>query len=263
MYRITVQDFEGPLDLLLFFIRRDELDVFNIPIAQIADEYLEYVRVLEQIDLDSVGDFLYLAAVLVNIKARMLLPRDELDEEGEPIDPRRELVERLLEYVRFKEASSNLADLEGERAERFTRGHAASERDRWEVRTDVSYDASVFDLISALKGILTKVPEELVHPVTREEYSIEAQQQFILDRLESEKKRSFARLMEGRSKAFIITTFLGVLELARQQLVSVFVPEDERLDFYLTRLDPPAEGESSERPDQAMRTAAHRRTVRN
>src|SRR5690625_568104 len=115
MYRVHIEDFEGPLDLLLFFIRRDELDIFNIPIARSADEYLSYVRVLEQVDLDAVGEFLYMAAMLINIKARMLLPTPELDEEGEPIDPRRELVERLLEYVRFKEASQRLTELKTER----------------------------------------------------------------------------------------------------------------------------------------------------
>lgn len=246
VYKITLQDFEGPLDLLLFFIRRDELDVFNIPIAQIADEYLEYVRVLEQIDLDSVGDFLYMAAVLINIKARMLLPKDALDDDGEPIDPRRELVERLLEYVRFKEASSNLAELEDDRADRFTRGHAASERDRWEERTEVSYDATVFDLISALKVILTAAPKEPTHAVIREEYSIEEQQEFILGRLEGEEKLSFATAMKGRTKSFVITTFLGVLELARQQRVSLYLPADEPLDFYLVRRDPPDEDASSD-----------------
>ncbi len=240
MYRISLHDFEGPLDLLLFFIRRDELDVFNIPIAKIADEYLEYVRLLEQIDLDSVGDFLYMAALLINIKARMLLPKEELDEDGESIDPRRELVERLLEYVRFKEASYNLADLEAERADRFTRGRAASERERWEDPIDVSYDASVFDLISALKNILTAAPEEPTHAVAKEEYTIEAQQEFILACLEKEGRLSFALAVRGRTKRFVITTFLGILELARQQRVGILVPDDEPLDFYLEPRDLPA-----------------------
>ncbi|MFW5955637.1 MAG: segregation and condensation protein A, partial [Rhodothermales bacterium] len=129
MYRVRVQEFEGPLDLLLFFIRRDELDIFDIPIAYITEEYLSFVRVLEQIDLDSVGEFLYMAAMLINIKARMLLPRPDLDDEGEPIDPRRELVERLLEYVRFKEASQQFATLKERRDELFTRGLAGRPAD--------------------------------------------------------------------------------------------------------------------------------------
>ena len=233
MYRIHIEDFEGPLDLLLYFIRRDELDVFDIPIARIADEYLAYVRVLERIDLDSVGDFLYMAAVLINIKARMLLPQQDVDEEGEPIDPRRELVERLLEYMRYKEASGHLEGLYEDRSARFTRGHASSERKEWEARADVSYDATVFDLISALRRILTEAPEEPTHEVEREEYSIEEQQAFIMEVLAKMDKLSFASTMKGRSKAFIITTFLGILELARQQRVVVYVPDGEAADFYL------------------------------
>lgn len=241
MYRISLQDFEGPLDLLLFFIRRDELDVFNIPIARIADEYLEYVRLLEKIDLDSVGDFLYMAALLINIKARMLLPQPELDDEGEPIDPRKELVERLLEYVRYKEASDNLSELYEDRSERFTRGHASSERDHWQGQAEVSYDVSVFDLVSALKRILTEAPPEPEHEVAREEYHIEEQQQFLLEALETNPKLSFAQTVRGRSKPFIITTFLAVLELARLQRVWLILEKEEPLDFYLEEREPPDE----------------------
>lgn len=246
MYRIHIEDFEGPLDLLLYFIRRDELDVFDIPIARIADEYLAYVRVLERIDLDSVGDFLYMAALLINIKARMLLPKQDVDEEGELIDPRRELVERLLEYLRFKEASSNLEDLYEDRSDRFTRGHASSERKKWEGQAEVSYDATVFDLISALRRILTEAPEEPTHDVVREEYSIEEQQAFILEVLERTSRMSFAASVKGRSKAFIITTFLGILELARQQRVLVYVPEDNPIDFFLEAREPESEDETEQ-----------------
>ncbi len=238
MYRIRIEDFEGPLDLLLYFIRRDELDVFDIPIAQIADEYLEYVRLLERVDLDSVGDFLYMAALLIHIKARMLLPKQAVDDEGDAIDPRRELVERLLEYVRFKEASANLTDLHENRSDRFTRGHASSERPRWEGQVEVSYDASVFDLISALRRILTEAPEEPSHAVVREEYTIEEQQKFILGILAKQTTVSFASAVSGRSKSFIIAAFLGILELVRQQRVWVAVSDGEPIDFHLEAREP-------------------------
>ncbi len=248
MYRITLQDFEGPLDLLLFFIKRDELDIFDIPIARIADEYLEYVRLMERIDLDSVGDFLYMAALLISIKARMLLPKPELDEEGEPIDPRRELVERLLEYVRYKEASENLAGLLESRSDRFTRGHASSERERWQEQIEVTYDVSVFDLVSALKRILTEAPAEPEHAVSREEYHIEEQQYFLLDALQKSSRISFAETVRGRSKPFVITTFLAVLELARQQRIWILLENDEPGDFYLESRTPPesTDGETSD-----------------
>jgi len=244
MYRIHIEDFEGPLDLLLYFIRRDELDVFDIPIARIADEYLEYVRVLERIDLDSVGDFLYMAALLINIKARMLLPQQELDAEGEAIDPRRELVERLLEYVRFKEASTNLTDLHEERSDRFTRGRASSERPYWEEQTEVSYDATVFDLVSALRRILTEAPEEPSHAVARESYTIRQQQDFLLDILANQERVSFSAAVRGRSKPFVITTFLGVLELAREQKVWIAVADATSIDFYVELREPEFAGES-------------------
>jgi len=246
LYRIRLEEFEGPLDLLLYFIKRDELDVFDIPIAQIADEYLEYVRVLEEVDLDSVGDFLYMAALLINIKARMLLPKQEVDEEGEPIDPRRELVERLLEYIRYKEASSFLVDLEQRRSERFTRGHASAEARKWESEAEISYDATVFDLISSLKRVLTEAPEEPSHSVVREEYTIEEQQEFILELLARERKVSFAVTMKGRSRAFIVTTFLSILELARQQRLRIALKKNDPSDFLLEYRKPPEDENDAE-----------------
>lgn len=233
MYRIRLQDFEGPLDLLLFFIRRDELDIFNIPIARITDEYLEYVRILEQIDLDSVGEFLYMAAMLINIKARMLLPRPELDDEGEPIDPRRELVERLLEYVRFKEASRQLEGVGAARADIFTRGLAGSEHeDSVDNGEAVELEASLFDLIGSLRRILTVAPEAPVHELDRENYTIEEQEAYVMDLLRNDRRLSFVGMVQARSRAFIITTFLAVLELARQGVVTLLIPE-RATDFHL------------------------------
>lgn len=237
-YRIRVEDFEGPLDLLLFFIRRDELDIFDIPIARIADEYLEYVRLLEFVDLDSVGDFLYMAALLINIKARMLLPQHDVDEDGDAIDPRRELVERLLEYIRYKEASANLTELHEHRSDRFTRGNASSERLHWERNSEPDYDATVFDLISALRRILTEAPEEPSHQVETEVYTIEEQQELILQLLDRHSRISFASTMTGRSRSFIIAAFLGVLELVRQQRVWIVLLDDEATDFHLEAREP-------------------------
>lgn len=234
MYRIHLQDFEGPLDLLLHFIRRDELDVFDIPIAEIADEYLAYVRVLEEIDLDSAGDFLYMAALLISIKARMLLPNPEVDEEGEPVDPRQELVERLLEYVRFKEASQQLGLLHDRRDDRFTRGRASrGERDEDEP-SEVPIDASVFDLIAALRRVLTEAPPEPTHAVVREAFSVEEQQVYVRVRLEGRERVSFVELVREQRKSFIIATFLAVLELARLGEIELFVPA-VATDFFLER----------------------------
>jgi segregation and condensation protein A len=232
MYRVNLEDFEGPLDLLLFFIRRDELDIFNIPIASIADEYLEHVRLMQRVDLDNVGEFLYMAAMLINIKARMLLPKPELDEEGEPIDPRRELVERLLEYVRYKEGSHQIAALKQNRERHATRGLAGFERAEAEDDESVEIRATMFDLVSAMRRLLATAPDEVVHSLDRESYSIDEQAEFLLETLEVRGRCSFSAIMAGRSRAFIIAAFLAALELARRGEVDIFV-DSSPIDFAL------------------------------
>jgi segregation and condensation protein A len=238
MYRVSLQQFEGPMDLLLFFIRRDELDIYDIPIAQIADEYLAYVRLLEEIDLDGVADFIYMAALLINIKARMLLPSEAETEDGETVDPRRELVERLLEYVRFKEASDQLDQRRETVREMFPRGEAGSDREDIRDSHEVDIDNSVYDLVKALGHMLKQAEEgeeETVHEVEPLRYSIEGQQEYVLERLLTEPRVPFSELCEGRSKAFIIATFLATLELARQQYLMVEVTREDAIDFTLVQ----------------------------
>ncbi len=227
MYRIKLNQFEGPLDLLLFFIRRDELDIYDIPISSIANEFLEYVRLLQDIDLDVAGDFVYFASLLINIKARMLLPTPQLDEDGEPIDPRRELVERLLEYVRFKEASTELNILAGERADQYTRGLDSAPGSLQSVDPgDELVDATVFDLISALRRVLSEEQIEVVHEIQAEVYTLEEQIDFLRAVLTIKSQSSFVGLVSGKSKSFIIVTFLAILELAKMQEIDIFLDAD-------------------------------------
>lgn len=237
MYRVELSAFEGPLDLLLYFIKRDELDIYDIPIAKIADEYLSYVRLMEEVDLDGVGDFIFMAALLINIKARMLLPRQETDEEGEPIDPRRELVERLLEYIRYRDAAEELEVLSARRDDRFVRGEASAAED-FEVEGEPHpvTNGSVFHLISALHSLLTEAPEEEepVHAVERKEYSVEEQWEYVLGRLDGIPKVRFRALAQRKPKGRIIATFLAVLEMARQGVVSLAITEAAD-DFYVAR----------------------------
>jgi segregation and condensation protein A len=252
MYRVELEQFEGPLDLLLFFVRRDEVDVYDIPIARIADEFLEYVRVMEEIDLDGVGDFIYMAALLVRIKARMLLPQEEPEGEGEEEDPRRELVERLMEYVRFKEASEQLSERRARRADRFTRGHAALEEERHGDRQDVEIDASVYDLIDALGGILIDPPEdeEPSFDVEPFEHTVEEQQTFVLGEVQSGRRVTFRALVRGESQAFVIATFLAVLELARQCHVRLLLEEGAAAGSFF--VEGRAEGERAEAAPDAL-----------
>lgn len=251
MYRVQLQHFEGPMDLLLFFIRRDELDITDIPIADIADEYLAYVRLLERVDLDGVGDFIYMAALLINIKARMLLPTPETDEEGEPIDPRRELVERLLEYVRFKEASAQLDARKARRDDLFTRGDAGRDKEAVQDAHEVEVDATVYDLVQALGAILIDAPEAepVVHEVAPLRYTPEEQQRYVLRRILREERVSFRALVRQRAKGFVIATFLAVLEMARQRLVHLALAAPDAADFHVER---PADLPAAADPDALL-----------
>ena len=232
MYKVRLQQFEGPLDLLLFFLRRDELDIHDIPIASIADEFLDYVKYMEEVDLDGVGDFLYMAAVLISIKAKMLLPNAEVDEEGEPVDPRLELVERLLEYIRFKEATEILDQKYEERSLHHNRG-AASGIDLSDHKGQEDLvEATVFDLILALKRVLTDAPDEVYHAIETESYTLQDQRIFLKKELVVGEKRSFVELATGRTKPFIITTFLSILEMARLQEIDIFI-SGEPNDFFI------------------------------
>ncbi len=218
--------------MLLFFIRRDELDVYDIPISTITDEFLEYVRVLERVDLDGVGDFLYMAALLISIKTRMLLPSTEVDDDGDPIDPRRELVERLLEYVRFKEASEALSAAHDQRQDQFTRGVELGVDPEFSETEEQVVEATVFDLIGALRRVLTEAREEAVHSVAAERWSVEGQQQYLHEALSDGIRHSFVELVRKRSKEFIIATFLAVLEMAGTGRIELFV-ERSAADFYI------------------------------
>ena len=240
MYRVRLDHFEGPLDLLLFFVRRDELDIHDIPVARIADEYLAVVRTLGALDLDAAADFIYTAALLVQIKTRMLMPRPETGADGEPVDPRAELVARLLEYVQIKEAAGALAGRFEARQRLFPRGQAADERERYAEPAETTFRATLFDLVSALGAAVARsaVAEPDRHTVEREAYALDAQRAFVLARLAAG-AASFAALVAGQTRAFVITTFLAVLDLAQRQAVRVVFglrPED----FGLELADPSA-----------------------
>lgn len=256
MYRVQLENFEGPLDLLLFFIRRDELDIYDIPIARITDEYLAYVRVLEEIDLDGVADFIYMAAILIGIKARMLLPRPELDEEGEPIDPRAELVQRLLEYMRYKEAAQHLEGRLEERGERFVRGAASAVDPALAGAAEPTYRVSVYDLITVLKRVLaTAEAGAVLHPVRRYEYMLEAQQAYVLERV-ARGPVSFVALVRERPRAFIITAFLAVLELVQRRAVRIVAGLSNE-DFQLAPADRPPVHPTLQAAVEAVEDRAH------
>ena len=151
-YTVKIQQFEGPFDLLLFFIERDELDINDIPIAKITNDFLEYIRHLEKLNVDVASEFILLAATLMRIKAKMLIPRKPLDEEGQEIDPRQELVERLLEYKRYISVLDELREMEEDQAGKFGRGNVNQELRQMATRALVDVELESLTLFKLLKA---------------------------------------------------------------------------------------------------------------
>lgn len=236
MYKVQLQNFEGPLDLLLFFIRRDELDIYDIPISKITDEYLGYVKVMEEVNLDLAGEFIYVAAMLISIKAKMLLPRADLDDDGEEIDPRQMLVDRLLEYIKYKDASQQLDKFYADRGYLHTRGMAGTDVKHMEkLDIEESYDVSVFQLIKALKRVMDRSSEpEVRHSIEPFEFTVDEQAGMIQGRLKIDDLISFSKLVDLKSKSFIIATFLAILEMVRDRRIRIVLKEHAE-DFLLQR----------------------------
>jgi segregation and condensation protein A len=228
-FQIKLPKFEGPFDLLLFFIERDELDIYDIPIAQVTSEFLTYIRQAQAKNIDLASSFIVVAATLMRIKAKMLIPRKQLDEEGKEIDPRDELVNRLLEYKRYKSVLETMRQLEDERANREMRGNITNElRD---IATKALVDAelqslTLFKLLRVFEALMEKqkqTEQKTVHQVRRYSYTIPEQQDFIRHQLKKYGgKADFEQIfktLESRLQA--IVTFLGLLELLNMQEISI------------------------------------------
>ena len=167
MYKVKLNQFEGPLDLLLFFIKRDELDIYDIPIAKITKEFLEYVNFIKLLDLEAAGDFILMASTLMHIKVRMLLPR-ELDEKGEEIDPRDELVQALLQYKRYKEMAEELSFLESiQRKLKYRGNFSEDEKETPHEYETLLKNVSVYDLAKYFKHAIEQIKEEPVHQINK------------------------------------------------------------------------------------------------
>ena len=216
-YKLKLDIFEGPLDLLLYLIKKDDIDITDIPISQVTDQYMQYIEMMKMLDLDIVGDFLVMAATLMQIKSRMLLPPDPSEVEEEEIDPRDELARRLLEYKKFKEIAEALKEKEEFRRNLFARtvDEEAAKSLREEAK-EVCFEASLFDLINALSEALRKTPEEVIHEIITEEHTVEQKIHDVLHLLlDKPAVRLNALFEKARNKLEIIVTFLAVLELIR------------------------------------------------
>ncbi len=224
-YQVRIENFEGPLDLLLHLIKKNEINIYDIPIAMIAQQYLKYLEAMEELNLNVAGDFLVMAATLLQIKSKMLLPVDETadDDENGP-DPREELVRRLLEYKAFKEAARQLDDQEKTWREIFWREQASSVE---EVEEDLPLEnVSLFDLIDALKEVLERNPSSRLIEIVPDNLTVRERMNLILETLEGKDSVSFAALFEGSShRMVVVVTFLALLELMRLRVARVFQAE--------------------------------------
>lgn len=210
-YQVRLSQFEGPLDLLLHLIRRDKINIYDIPISHITREYLAYIDVMKELQLELAGEFFVMAATLMRIKAQMLLPRRAEDEEEE--DPRDELIRNLIEYRKFKEAAVHLAEREDDRRKVFARPGSKPLDSEDE---QLSMEVSLFDLIGAFRTIMEELKKNVSYRIQREQFTVDERIEIIRTRIRENSEVLFTELFAGQyNKGEIITTFLALLELVR------------------------------------------------
>uniref|UniRef100_A0A832DMM5 Segregation and condensation protein A n=1 Tax=Ignavibacterium album TaxID=591197 RepID=A0A832DMM5_9BACT len=237
MYKIRLDHFEGPLDLLLFFIKRDELNIYDIPISKITKEFLEYVNYIRMLDLETAGEFILMASTLMHIKVRMLLPR-EIDEKGEEIDPRADLVKALLEYKRYKEVSEELSFLESNQRKISFRGNFSADP----IETPNEYgillkNITVYDIARAFKKVIEGIKPEPVHQIRKINITIEEQINFIMSKIEEYTNLHFLTLVHGmKEKIRVVITFIAILELVKMQKIGIKESTNFN-DFVIYKID--------------------------
>jgi len=253
-YEIKLPLFEGPFDLLLFFIERDELDIYDIPISQVTSDFLDYIQHLEEMNVEIASEFILVAATLMRIKAKMLLPRPVLDEEGNEIDPREELVKHLLEYKRYKSVIGDLSALEAERLDRERRGNLLSEIRKLSENINVEaemQDLDLYKLMKVFQKVLKRYEYEQAkptHQVVQYPYTISVQKEFIIERLlkEPDQRISFEKMVaEKPEKILVIYNFLAILELLQLGMVTLHIGEGYN-NFWIEKL----QGQETKIPDE-------------
>ena len=231
-YQIKLEQFEGPFDLLLFFIERDELDIYNIPITRITNDFLDFIHNSEKLNIELSSEFILFISTLMRIKAKMLLPRKELDADGNEIDPRQELVNKILEYKRFKEAAAKMAEMEAVRMLLMKRGNLQKEISQIgeEAGEGTEIQAvTLFKLMKAFEKVILKLQERNnrpVHTVVRYNYTMEESREYMLDVCRKEKTLSFEKIFDVcEDRIHAIFLFLSLLELVQQRFMSLLTGE--------------------------------------
>lgn len=221
-YKVNLEIFEGPLDLLLYLIKKDEFNIEDIPIAQITEQYLQYMELMRMLDLDIAGEFLVMAATLMHIKSKMLLPPEDVEEEKSEEDPREELVKKLLEYRKFKKAAEQLKTREAHQKEVFSRPGTRQLIEDSAQEDKFYFEASIFDLLSAFSKVLKEVPKNKFYEVVKDEVTVSDKIHEIFHILVKKSVIYFLELFnKARNKIDIIATFLALLELIRMKEILV------------------------------------------
>ena len=242
-YQVELSGFQGPMDLLLHLIHQDEIDIYDIPISNITDQFIKHIEIMQMVSLDQAGEFMAMAATLLVIKMKMLMPR-HTDEEDELVeeDPRAELVRRLLEYKRFKEAARQLREREAERAQY----HVRTTRYPFVEHLDLepALRIEMFDLLGALAGVLERVQAAPVHQVLREPYTVKEKIELILAAVQASETVRFEECFKDDAiKMEVIVTFIAILELVKRGRLSVFQTESLGPHRLQERQAEPAEAE--------------------
>lgn len=246
-FEIKLPLFEGPFDLLLFFIERDELDIYDIPISKITNDFLDYLKHLEQMNIEVASEFILVASTLMRIKAKMLLPRPQIDEEGNEIDPRDELVRHLLEYKKYKSVLQELSEMEGKMQEKEKRGNVKREVRLLSETINVEAElqnVDLYKLLRVFRDVMARYELEKnkpSHKVVQYPYTIEGQKDHIIGKLERDGKLAFTTFIEEKpEKIAVIFNFLAILELLQSALITITVGEGFN-NFWLEKIETVAE----------------------
>src|SRR5450631_1949707 len=231
-YQIRISQFEGPFDLLLFFIERDELDIYNIPIHKLIKDFLDFIHKEEKLNIELSSEFILFVSTLMRIKAKMLLPRKELDEQGNEIDPRQELVNKVLEYKRFKEASARLAELEEDRMQLIRRGNLHRELSQIGEESGEGTEIqsiSLFKLMKTFEKVIQRMQErnnQPRHTVDQYNYTIEESRKQIIDMVKRDRTVPFENIIEiCENRIHAIFLFLSILELVQLGNMNILIGE--------------------------------------
>jgi len=242
-YRTKLSQFEGPLDILLHFVKVDDLDIYNIPISKITKDFLEYINFMQDLDIELAGEFLVMASELMKIKARMLIP--QIDEEGNVVeeDPRLTLVRKFIEYKRFKDVSEDISELESDQKKKSFRRNFENDIKEYETTEEIDRslkNVTIFNLIKAYKRVISSIRKEVIHPIELLDINPENQKEFLMNELDVKGEIEFDDLIKNiEVKLQVICLFLAILQLALDGILEVKIIDNDMSRFMVCkRLNP-------------------------